>query len=205
MFRRRHFGAAAALALAALIPSDAAAQSALRPARASFALAGEAPAPSALKVAYHLRLTSTWPQEAAGDCRNGGEETLDGILVRNADGTYSGSFTRNTRLLFCGAHGSEGAAAESCALTLRGAGKVTMKGMVVEDETSPSGRSARVEWAPAPGNAALVTGACPVAFKNALRSMYLSTRHGVEIPLTATGEGPRTERLENYPWTVELE
>jgi hypothetical protein len=205
MDRRRHLGAAAALALAALIPSDGAAQSALRPARASFALAGEAPAPTALKAVYHVRLTSTWPQEAAGACRNGGEETLDGTLIRNADGTYSGRFARNTRLLFCGAHGSEGAAAESCALTLQGEGRVTANGVVMEDETSPSGRSVRVEWTPAPGHSAVVTGACPPAFKHALRGMYLSTRHGAEIPLTAAGTGPRTERLENYPWTVELE
>jgi hypothetical protein len=204
MDRRRHFWAAA-LMLAALIPSHGAAQSALRPARASFALVGEAPAPAALKTAYHVRLTSTWPQEAAGACRNGGEETLDGTLTRNADGTYSGSFARNTRLLFCGAHGSEGAARESCALTLLGKGRVTANGAVMEDEISPSGRSVRVEWAPAPGHSAVVTGACPAGFKEALREMYLTTRHGAEIPLTTAGAGPRTERLENYAWTVELE
>ena len=126
-------------------------------------------------------------------------------MIRNADGTYSGSFARNTRLLFCGAHGSEGAAAESCALTLQGKGRVTVNGVVMEDETSPSGRSVRVEWTPAPGHSAVVTGVCPAAFKDALRGMYLSTRHGAEIPLTAAGTSPRTERLENYPWTVELE
>jgi hypothetical protein len=204
MYRRRHFGAAAALALAALFPSPGASQIALRPARASFALVGEAPTPAALKTAYHVRLTSTWPQESAGDCRNGGGETLDGRLIRNADGTYSGSFARNTRLLFCGAHGSEATAAESCALMLQGKGRVTVRGVVVDDETSPSGRSARVEWTPVPGHAAVVTGACPAAFKDALRGMYLSTRHGAEFPLTAAGAGPRSERLENYPWTVEL-
>src|SRR6266542_3446425 len=97
MYRRRHFGAA--LALAALIPSAGPGQSALRPAQASFTFVREAPAPAALKTAYHLRLSSTWPQEAAGDCRNGGEETLDGTLTRNPDGSYSGSFARHTRLL----------------------------------------------------------------------------------------------------------
>jgi hypothetical protein len=205
MHRRRHFWAAAALALAALIPSAGAAQSALRLTQSSFALADEVPAPAALKAAYHVRLTSTWPQEAAGDCRNGGEETLHGTLTWNADGTYSGSFARNTRLLFCGAHGSEGTAAANCALTLQGEGRVTVSGMVVEDETSPSGRSARVEWAPVPGHTAVVTGACPAAFKDALRGMYLNTRHGAEFPLTTAGAGSRSERLENYAWTVELE
>ncbi|MFL5496265.1 MAG: hypothetical protein ACJ8DC_17910 [Gemmatimonadales bacterium] len=207
MYRRRHFGAAAALALTSLIPSDGAAQSARGPARASFALAGVAPtpAPAALKSAYHIRLTSTWPQEAAGACRNGGEETLDGTLERNADGTYSGSFARNTRLFFCGAHGAEAAPAEGCALTLQGKGRVTANGVVMEDETSPSGRSVRVEWSPVPGHSAVVTGACPAAFKDALRGMYLNTRHGAEIPLTTAGTGPRTERLENYAWIVELD
>ena len=205
MYRGRHFGAAAALALAALLPAEGAAQGALRPARASFALTGEAPALAALKTAYHVRLTSTWPQEVVGACRNGGEETLDGTLTRNADGTYSGSFARSTRLLFCGAHGSEGATAERCALTLQGEGRVTANGVVMEDETSPSGRSVRVEWTPVSGHSAAVTGACPAAFKDALRGMYLTTRHGAEFPLTTAGEGPRTERLENYAWTVEVD
>ena len=202
MYRRRHFGAA--LALAALIPSAGAGERALWPAPASFTFVREAPAPAVLKTAYHVRLDSTWPQESAGDCRNGGEETLDGTLTRNTDGTYSGSFARNTRLLFCGAHGSEGATAERCALTLRGEGRVTANGVVMEDETSPSGRSVRVEWTPVSGHSAAVTGACPAAFKDALRGMYLTTRHGAEFPLTTAGEGPRTERLENYAWAVEL-
>ncbi|MFL5516733.1 MAG: hypothetical protein ACJ8DJ_11290, partial [Gemmatimonadales bacterium] len=30
-------------------------------------------------------------------------------------------------------------------------------------------------------------------------------RHGAEIPLTTAGTGPRTERLENYAWIVELD
>jgi hypothetical protein len=205
MDRRRHFGAALAIAFAALIPPAGAAQSALEPARVSFALAEKAPTPAALKTAYHVRLTSTWPQEAAGDCRNGGEETLDGTLTRRADGTYSGSLARSTRLLFCGSHGAEGTAGESCALTLDGKGRVTAGGVVVDDETSPSGWSVRVEWTPLPGHAAVVTGACPAAFKDALRGMYLTTRHGAEIPLTTAGAGPRTERLENYAWTVELD
>jgi hypothetical protein len=200
MYRRRHLGAAAALALAALIPPAGAAHSTLEAARVSFA-----PTPPALKTSYHVRLTSTWPQEAAGDCRNGGEETIDGILTRNADGTYSGSLARSTRLLFCGAHGAEGTAAESCALTLDGKGRVTAGGAVVDDETSPSGWSARIEWTPTPEHAAVVTGACPAAFKDALRSMYLTTRHGAEIPLTTAGTGPRTERLESYAWTGELD
>ena len=48
-------------------------------------------------------------------------------------------------------------------------------------------------------------GACAPAFKQAMKEMYLSTPHAAEFPLTAADEGPRTERLENYAWTVELE
>jgi hypothetical protein len=203
MARRRHFMAAGALALAALLPPTGAAQRALETIPISLARAGHAPTP-ALKPAYRVRLTSTWPQEVAGGCRNGGAETLDGILTRNVDGSYSGSFARTTRLLFCGAHGAEGTAAQSCALTLDGKGTVTAQGVLVDDETSPSGWSARIEWTPAPGHAAAVTGACPSAFKEALRKMYLTTRHGAEIPLTTAGAGPRKERLENYAWSVEL-
>jgi hypothetical protein len=150
---------------------------------------------------YQVLLTSAWSQETAGGCRNGGTETVEGALSRNADGTYSGSFVRRTELLFCGAHS---AAARSCALTLVGRGSVVMTGVVMDDEASPSGRSVRATWIPAPGHEAVVSGACPAAFKDAMREMYLSTPHAVEFPLTAAGAGPRTERLENYAWTVEL-
>ena len=80
-----------------------------------------------------------------------------------------------------------------------------MTGVVVDDGSSPSGRAARVEWTPVPGHAAAVTGACPAAFMEALQRMYLTTRHAAEFPLTAAGAGPRSERLENYAWSVELE
>ncbi len=45
------------------------------------------PTPPTLKAAYRVQLTSTWPQETtAGGCRNGGEETLEGMLSGNGDG-----------------------------------------------------------------------------------------------------------------------
>jgi hypothetical protein len=50
-----------------------------------------------------------------------------------------------------------------------------------------------------------VHGACAPAFKQAMKEMYLSTPHAAEFPLTSVGAGPRTERLENYAWKVELE
>jgi hypothetical protein len=80
-----------------------------------------------------------------------------------------------------------------------------VSGVAVDDETIPSGRSAWIEWTPMPGHGAVVSGSCPATFKDALRKMYLTIRRRAEFPLTTAGEGPRTERLEDYPWTVELE
>ncbi len=201
---RRITSLAAALAFGALVPSLAGAQGALEPALAF----SEAPAPAALKAAYHLVLTSTWPQEQVRNgCRNGGVETVEGTLVRGAGGGYTGSFTRRTELLFCGAHGesSLGAEPQGCALTLTGEGTVAMTGVVVDDEESPSGRAMRATWIPDAAHGAAVSGACPATFKEAVRAMYLSTPHAAEFPLTAAGAGPRTERLENYAWKVEVD
>jgi hypothetical protein len=182
------------------------AQTAAPGAPASLVLtAPPAPAPlgGALKSAYRLRLTSMWPQQVvSGGCRNGGEETLVGTLRQNPDGTYSGSFARRTRLLFCGAHGP---AASACSLDLVGQGTVAMTGVVQADEASPSGRSVRVTWTPVPGHAAAVSGECATSFKEAVRGMYLSTLHAAEFPLTTVGAGPRTDELESYAWRVELE
>jgi hypothetical protein len=196
---------AAALALGGLA-TPAPAQTPAPVAPASLTLTAppiSAPAPGALKSAYRLRLTSRWPQQiVAAGCRNGGEETLDGTLTRSPDGTYSGSFARQTRLLFCGAHGP---AASACSLDLVGQGRVTMTGVVMEDETSPSGRSIRVTWTPDAGHEAEVSGQCAEGFKQAVRSMYLSTLHAAEFPLTTVGSGPRTDELESYAWRVEVE
>ena len=49
-----------------------------------------------------------------------------------------------------------------------------------------------------------VRGACSADFKHALREMYLHVRHGAEFALPAAGKALR-ERLEHYPWTVEIE
>ena len=203
---------AAALALGALATSFARAQTALVPVPTELALT-DPPGPAALKAAYHLVLRSTWPQEQApGGCRNGGTETVEGMLTRGADGSYSGAFARRTELLFCGAHGeaAHGEAAHAgdasgCALTLRGEGTVTMTGVVMDDPESPSGRAMRATWTPAPEHQAAVEGACAAGFKEAVRAMYLSTPHAAEFPLTTASAGPRMERLENYAWTVELD
>ena len=203
----RRISLAAALVLGALAPSFAGAQTALVPIRTALAVT-DAPAPATLKAAYHVVLRSNWPQEqAANGCWNGGAETVEGTLTRGADGSYSGTFARTTELFFCGAHGesAQRAQASGCALTLRGEGAVAMTGVVMDDPESPSGRGMRATWTPAPEHQAAVDGACPAGFKEAMRAMYLSTPHAAEFPLTAVGAGPRTERLENYAWTVELD
>ena len=206
MSRPTIFTLATTVALIAGAPATGDAQT-LRPPTPSLALAGAPVPPVALKLAYHVRLTSTWPQEGgSGDCRNGGQETVEGTLSHDPDGTFSGRFTRRTELLFCGAHGQpDVGAAGSCALALVGAGQILAKGVVLTDGESPSGRSLRLTWTPAPGHEASVTGACAEEFKRAMRAMYLSTAHAAEFGLTPAGAGPRTERLENYAWTVELD
>ncbi|HET9726033.1 MAG TPA: hypothetical protein VFP28_03890 [Gemmatimonadales bacterium] len=197
---------AAVLVLSGAAATASAQASAADAASTSLALTAAAapdPLPSALKSEYHLRLTSRWPQESlSADCRNGGEETLDGTLSRNGDGTYSGRFTRETRLLFCGAHGP---VASACSLVLVGEGRVAMTGVVMADDNSPSGRSIRVTWSPAAGQQAAVTGDCAEGFQQAVRGMYLSTLHAAEFPLTTVGSGPRTDELESYAWRVEQE
>jgi len=159
--------------------------------------------PPALAERYHVRLTSAWPQLPAGaGCSNGGSETVEGTLTRTESGDYAGTFDRTTHLLFCGAHGSGG---DACTLTLDGAGRVAMRGMVVADERSPSGRALRVAWIPETGHAAEVRGECGDGFKGKVEQMYLSVRHGAEFALPNAGAAPRTERLEDYGWTVEVE
>ena len=197
----------AALALAGLTPMVGSAQSAPGAHTIALTLAdGPVPSRPALKPVYHVRLTSTWPQDAGGGCRNGGEETIEGTLTREADGIYTGIFARRTELLFCGTHGSrQDTETAACELALTGRGDVSATGVVRDDEASPSGQEVRLVWTPAPAHAASVRGACAPAFKQAMKEMYLSTPHAAEFPLTPAGAGPRTERLENYAWKVELE
>jgi hypothetical protein len=198
MTTRRTLGLLSGLALTTLSTAPAVAQ----------AIAyGEAPVQrhaAALPGAYHLRLESAWPQAvaAAEDCRNGGTETVEGMLARIADGTYRGSLDRRTLILFCGAHGVGG---EACELVLEGDGKVTMTGLVVPDEASPSGSALRVSWRPSPTHGATVRGACSADFKRSVEEMYLSVRHGAEFAVPAVGMGKWVERLENYAWTVAVE
>ncbi len=159
--------------------------------------------PVNLAAAYHLRLRSAWPQAGGTEaCRNGGDEIVEGVLNRMGDGSYRGTFERRTLLLFCGAHSRDG---QACELTLEGDGQVMMTGMVVPDETSPSGSALQVAWRPSPSHGAAVRGICPSDFKRSIEAMYLSVMHGAEFALPRVGSGRRFERLENYAWTVEIE
>lgn len=162
------------------------------------------PPAGALAPAYQLRLTSAWPrwEGAPSGCADVGQETVEGTLVRTGAGSYAGTFTRRTRLLFCGAHGSGTGA---CELTLEGKGKVAMTGWVIPDETSPSGSSARLAWIPLQNHDASVKGPCSDAFKRAMEQMYLTVRHGAEVPLPAAGAASIKQRLENYAYVAEIE
>ena len=80
-----------------------------------------------------------------------------------------------------------------------------MTGVLVPDETSPSGRALQVTWRPSPSHGASVRGACPSDFKRSIEAMYLSVLHGAEFAMPGAREGRRVERLENYAWTVEIE
>ncbi len=198
MTTQRILGLLSGLALTTLPAAPAAGQ--------TIAL-GEAAAsrrPPLLADGYHLRLQSAWPQagNAGEQCRNGGDEVVEGVLTRGADGAYHGRFDRRTLILFCGAHGAGG---DACAIVLEGNGEVAMTGVVVPDETSPSGRALRVSWRPSPSHRAVVRGACSADFKRAVEEMYLSVRHGAEFAVPAAGTGRRRERLEGYAWTVEIE
>lgn len=173
---------------------------------ATQAVAYRAPAarpPSVLADAYHLSLKSAWPQLGTPDgaCRNGGDEMVRGMVTRKADGTYEGTLDRTTLLYFCGAHAAGG---DSCELVLEGDGRVAVRGLVVPDPVSPSGSALRLSWRPNAHHTAEVRGACSADFKHSIREMYLSVRHGAEFALPVAGKGLR-ERLENYPWIVEIE
>jgi hypothetical protein len=158
--------------------------------------------PAGLAATYHVRLESAWPQlPGAEHCENGGDETVEGTLIRSADGSYAGTFTRRTHLLFCGAHAASG---EACALVLDGEGPVQVRGLVTADDRSPSRRAVRLTWMPEASHAAEVRGECAADFKQRVRRMYLSVRHGAEFALPVAGAGPSSERLEDYAWIVEV-
>jgi hypothetical protein len=87
---------------------------------------------------------------------------------------------------------------------LDGRGQVQVLGVVTEDERSPSRRGVRVTWTPEANHTAEVRGKCATDFKEGIREMYLTARHGAEFALPAAGAGRSSERLEDYAWNVEV-
>jgi hypothetical protein len=164
------------------------------------------PSTGALKSEYRIRLTSAWPQygDAAGDCLNGGQEVLEGTLIRTNDGGYTGAFTRTSGLSFCGTHSG---APEVCSLSLNGHGLAGVAAYLVESRaTADEGRRIELVWRPrAIGNTVSVRGTCPVDFNQALQSMWLGATHAVDFVLPVSGAGRQVISLEDYGWVVEIE
>ncbi len=161
-----------------------------------------APRTALLKAAYQVRLVSDWPQLSDGGlgCVNGGQEVLEGRLIQSPEGAYSGQLTRKASIRFCGVHGS---AASVCTLTLTSEGTVSARAGVLTDGAD----KARVElrwFAPTGAAEALVEGDCSPQFNESVRRLYLGASHSVEFALPAAGEGPRTMRLDDYGWIVDV-
>lgn len=157
-----------------------------------------------LEPAYQVRLVSDWPQLSSGGlgCVNGGQEILEGTLVQNSSGDYDGRLVRRATIRFCGVHGS---AAEACALTLTSAGTVSARGVVTPTGSGWSDALIALRWfAPEGASEAVVEGDCSAQFNESVRRLYLAASHSVEFLLPAAGEGPRTMRLDDYGWMVDV-
>jgi len=175
----------------ALIPSPLAAQGAVL-----------ARADAAVETPYHLRLTSAWPElRLSAQCVNGGEEILDGSLQWTSAGRYRGELSRQTTILFCGAHGS---AAEACSATLSGSGTVQAEGTVLGPSPNRDGNLVELRWSPDSTTVATLSGDCPEGFGDQLRKLYATATHSVELVLPAGGRRPDRQRVEDYGWVVEI-
>lgn len=168
-------------------------------AQAEVAFAPPAPAATAPRAAWGVRLVSDWPQYVSGaECVNGGGETLAGSLARDASGEFHGFLERTATIRFCGQHGQ---AATACTLTLASTGLVEA---VAREQRQGGEAWLALSWAaPASGATAEVTGNCPEAFEAAVERLYLSVAHAVEVPLPSA-DGAHVIRLEDYGWIVEL-
>lgn len=163
---------------------------------------GGAPRNALLKASYQVRLVSDWPQLSAGglSCVNGGQEVLEGRLIQNPAGEYTGQLTRKATILFCGVHAG---AASSCALTLTSDGTVSARGAVLE--SGPKEAEVELRWFAPDGSAqAVVEGDCSPQFNDSVRRLYLGASHSLEFPLPAATEPGRTVRLDDYGWIVDV-
>jgi hypothetical protein len=159
---------------------------------------------AALKPSYRIHLASEWPQFSSvdGGCINGGEEVLDGTVELTSGGNYLGTLERRATIRFCGAHGT---AREACSLTLRSTGPVAARGEVHPFTSGWTNPVVELQWSTTgEGNGVAVEGNCPAAFNDALQRMYLGVTHVLEFSLPVVGDSARTERLDDYGWTVEV-
>ncbi|MEO8138581.1 MAG: hypothetical protein ABI742_02990 [Gemmatimonadota bacterium] len=191
----------------ALVPSLAAqapAALAIGPRNLDRALGANREGPgTALASAYTLNLVSDWPQLSADGsaCVNGGQETLRGAITRTTDGHYVGQLERRATILFCGVHG---AAQDACALTLTSEGPVEAEGHVLPSEAAGSAPLVELQWASAEDPSdVVIEGDCAPGFNESLRRLYIGVTHTLEFPLPLAG--PRTIRLEDYGWIVDVE
>lgn len=164
----------------------------------------EEPAPrtALLKAAYQLRLVSDWPQLSVGSltCVNGGQEVLEGRVIQNPAGQYTGQLTRKASIRFCGVHGG---IQTECALTLTSDGTVSARAAVIS--TGPGEAQVELRWfSPSGASDAAVEGDCSPQFNEAVRRMYLGASHSVEFDLPLANEGRRTMRLDDYGWIVDV-
>jgi hypothetical protein len=168
-------------------------------------LIGRALDDAALNPSYHIRLTSAWPQteSPAGECLNGGEEVLEGVLTRVADEGYAGELHRTTVIRFCGRHA---AARTLCSITLTGQGPVMAEATIEPGPGSWGDHPVRLRWTPDSARTEVqVDGDCELPFATGLKAMYATVAHGVEFTLPAAGDSNhQTQRLFDYGWIVEV-
>jgi hypothetical protein len=133
---------------------------------------------------------------------NGGQEVLDGTLIQRSGGNFTGEFTRQATIRFCGIHGD---AQQACALTLTSNGTVEARGEVQPVAPGWVDPLVTLRWSAAEGESTVaIEGDCTPAFNAALRAMYLGVSHALEFSLPLAGEEPRTMRLEDYGWIVDI-
>lgn len=198
---------AGAIALALTQPlgaQEALAFAAAPPNGGRMTVGGAPPRTALLKAAYQVRLVSDWPQLSAGglSCVNGGQEVLEGRLIQNEAGEYSGQLMRKATIRFCGVHGGSQSA---CALTLTSEGTVSARGGVILSGRDSKEPTVELRWfAPEGDSQALVEGDCSVQFNDSVRRLYLGASHSLEFPLPAATEGGRTMRLDEYGWIVDV-
>ena len=188
-----------ALPLLAAAPLAGQAEVAFAPAPAPATAVVPLAAAPAQRPAWTIRLTSDWPQYQTGTlCVNGGSESLNGTLTVDSTGAYHGFLERKATIQFCGKHAG---AARECHLTLSSGGTVAATAHV-EDGAAPV---MLLAWSTPPDSGyATVQGTCQAEFLKAVRQLYLSVGHAIEVPLPAAGD-TQAIRLEDYGWIAELQ